>query len=157
MLAMNHGDSLRVERSKDAPIGGAIATSSSDDIGADTTSAMIRQSSKKEYIQGYKDVPSLAAIRDRVRGMSLSSPSAPNLTGSRSAPPPPPVDGSIEKCEAEVEKEEGGKAKDEETLSPPTTASSEESVEEKKNLEHPLQHAWSVRVTQIGSRNFCSR
>ena len=81
--------------------------------------SMSRGPSSDGYVQGYKDVPSLASIRSRVgmtRGLSSSGPSS----GAQ----------EIEVVKEEIE------------VSPSSSASDDAVVGRKQ--EHPLQHAWYV-------------
>lgn len=97
-------------------------------MGAGTS--MSRSSSKEGYVKGYKDVPSLAAIRARVnvsRGMSISE-HPQETTKTR-------VEGPKKE---EAKPVEGLRV----NISPPETASTASEGEIRRKKEHPLQHAW---------------
>jgi translation initiation factor 4E len=84
-----------------------------------TPASMSRTPSKDGYIEGYKDMPSLAAIRNRVSYSRNSSISGPE--------PQDPKEASVKEEEAKVSPVQ-------------SVTSSEPSVISGK--EHPLQHAW---------------
>ena len=86
---------------------------------------MTRTGSSDGYIKGYKDVPSLAAIRDRVSfskasAKSVGSTSKEETSGNKENVQPPSTSGSVQ-------------------IATPYSA---QPTATKAKVEHPLQHSW---------------
>lgn len=99
---------------------------------------MSRTASADPFIKGYKDVPSLADIRDRAkeRGMSVSNGSDRKLEKSGDAGVEAP---KVKEKEKEVDPTEQELDEVEDALAPQIVV---DEIAPKRKQEHPLRHSW---------------
>jgi translation initiation factor 4E len=112
---------------------------------------MTRSLSKEGYIKGYRDIPSLAALRHRASftkgsggvGETIPERSVETSPGGGSSPTTVFLDDDTKNVNGNAREE---KPRDEGGIIFTPVSASSTSTESGKGKEHPLQHAWLVCV-----------
>lgn len=125
--------------------------SSAAPIRVDNSRSMSREHSREEYIKGYKDVPSLSAIRARI-GAIKASPLGEGTKATEDKSPIPPIEPApADEGTDQAEQQVIAPTQPSDSMPSATSSASSDQVPAGKKQEHPLKHSWTL---YFDSKNF---